>query len=109
MKIGLPNEPRRPQIRKIYTVYMRNNKKIAADVDSQVRFFTLKFLLQHDNDVWSQESEVLMKNLSGAEIEGLLDHCLQRLIKSSNKVEIHPKTDEKLMVDYCDFSHALET
>ncbi len=36
MEIGLPNETGRAQILKIHTARMRDNKKIAADVDLQV-------------------------------------------------------------------------
>ena len=39
MEIGLPSEPGRAQILKIHTARMRDNKKIAADVDLQVRYF----------------------------------------------------------------------
>jgi ATP-dependent 26S proteasome regulatory subunit len=38
MEIGLPSETGRAQILKIHTARMRDNKKIADDVDLQVRF-----------------------------------------------------------------------
>ncbi|XP_057377840.1 vesicle-fusing ATPase 1-like [Daphnia carinata] len=94
MEIGLPNETGRAQILKIHTARMRDNKKIAPDVDLQ-------------------ELAVLTKNFSGAEIEGLVraaqSTALNRLIKASNKVEVDPEAGEKLMVDRGDFLHALET
>nr|CAH0108085.1 unnamed protein product [Daphnia galeata] len=94
MEIGLPSETGRAQILKIHTARMRDNKKIAPDVD----------LL---------ELAVLTKNFSGAEIEGLVraaqSTALNRLIKASNKVEVDPEAGEKLMVDRGDFLHALET
>ena len=37
MEIGLPNEAGRAQILKIHTARMRENKKIASDVDLLVR------------------------------------------------------------------------
>ncbi|KZS12965.1 Vesicle-fusing ATPase [Daphnia magna] len=94
MEIGLPSETGRAQILKIHTARMRDNKKIAPDVDLQ-------------------ELAVLTKNFSGAEIEGLVraaqSTALNRLIKASNKVEVDPEAGEKLMVDRGDFLHALET
>lgn len=39
MEIGLPNETGRGQILKIHTARMRDNKKIASDVDLQVTYF----------------------------------------------------------------------
>ncbi|EFX71294.1 hypothetical protein DAPPUDRAFT_60285 [Daphnia pulex] len=94
MEIGLPSETGRAQILKIHTARMRDNKKIASDVDLQ-------------------ELAVLTKNFSGAEIEGLVraaqSTALNRLIKASNKVEVDPEAGEKLMVDRGDFLHALET
>ncbi|XP_046636023.1 vesicle-fusing ATPase 1-like [Daphnia pulicaria] len=94
MEIGLPSETGRAQILKIHTARMRDNKKIASDVDLQ-------------------ELAVLTKNFSGAEIEGLVraaqSTALNRLNKASNKVEVDPEAGEKLMVDRGDFLHALET
>nr|SVE74412.1 EOG090X0CAY [Daphnia barbata] len=93
MEIGLPNESGRAQILKIHTARMRDNKKIAPDVDLQ-------------------ELAALTKNFSGAEIEGLVraaqSTALNRLIKASSKVEVDPEASEKLLVDRGDFLHALE-
>ncbi|EFX83007.1 hypothetical protein DAPPUDRAFT_240520 [Daphnia pulex] len=93
MEIGLPSETGRAQILKIHTARMRDNKKIASDVDLQ-------------------ELAVLTKNFSGAEIEGLVraaqSTALNRLIKASNKAEVDPEAVEKLMVERRDFLHALE-
>lgn len=93
MEIGLPSESGRAQILKIHTARMRDNKKIAPDVDLQ-------------------ELAVLTKNFSGAEIEGLVraaqSTALNRLIKASSKVEVDPEAGEKLMVDRKDFLHAFE-
>ena len=113
MEIGLPNELGRAQILKIHTARMRDNKKIAGDVDLQVSWavhknklfiYSLLFLLQ--------ELAVLTKNFSGAEIEGLVraaqSTALNRLIKASSKVEVDPEAGEKLMVSRSDFLHALE-
>ncbi|EFX83075.1 hypothetical protein DAPPUDRAFT_240599 [Daphnia pulex] len=76
MEIGLPSETGRVQILLIHTARMRENKKMAADVDLQ-------------------ELAVLTKNFSGAEIEGLVraaqSTALSRFIKASNKVEIDPE------------------
>jgi vesicle-fusing ATPase len=38
MEIGLPSETGRAQILKIHTARMRDNKKIASDVDLQVLY-----------------------------------------------------------------------
>ncbi|EFX83077.1 hypothetical protein DAPPUDRAFT_48480, partial [Daphnia pulex] len=93
MEIGLPSETGRVQILLIHTARMRENKKMAADVDLQ-------------------ELAVLTKNFSGAEIEGLVraaqSTALSRFIKASNKVEIDPEAGEKLMIDRGHFLHALE-
>ncbi|XP_046439782.1 vesicle-fusing ATPase 1-like [Daphnia pulex] len=93
MEIGLPSETGRFQIFIIHTARMRDNKRMAADVDLQ-------------------ELAVLTKNFSGAEIEGLVraaqSTALSRFIKASNKVEIDPEAGEKLMVDRGHFLHALE-
>lgn len=112
MEIGLPNETGRGQILKIHTARMRDNKKIASDVDLQVID-----LCDHIDTIYStvnwQELAVLTKNFSGAEIEGLVraaqSTALNRLIKASNKVEVDPEAGEKLMVNREDFLHALET
>ncbi|XP_046439746.1 vesicle-fusing ATPase 1-like isoform X2 [Daphnia pulex] len=93
MEIGLPSETGRFQIFIIHTARLRDNKRMAADVDLQ-------------------ELAVLTKNFSGAEIEGLVraaqSTALSRFIKASNKVEIDPEAGEKLMVDRGHFLHALE-
>lgn len=44
MEIGLPSESGRAQILKIHTARMRDNKKIAPDVDLQVTE-----LIKHDS------------------------------------------------------------
>lgn len=43
MEIGLPNETGRAQILKIHTARMRENKKIASDVDLQVWYLSIYF------------------------------------------------------------------
>ncbi|KAK3593526.1 hypothetical protein CHS0354_037052 [Potamilus streckersoni] len=93
MEIGLPDENGRVQICNIHTTTMRENKKLADDVDIP-------------------EIAALTKNFSGAEIEGLVraaqSTAMNRLIKASNKVEVDPDAGEKLKVCRADFMHALE-
>jgi vesicle-fusing ATPase len=42
MEIGLPSETGRVQILLIHTARMRENKKMAADVDLQVQTYNIK-------------------------------------------------------------------
>ena len=92
-KIGLPDEHGRLQIINIHTATMRENGKMASDVDLK-------------------ELSVLTKNFSGAEIEGLVkaatSTAMNRLIKASSKVEVDPEAMEKILVTRKDFMHALE-
>ncbi|KAL4217085.1 hypothetical protein ACF0H5_023541 [Mactra antiquata] len=93
MEIGLPDEGGRLQILKIHTNLMRENDKLAEDVDLS-------------------ELAYLTKNFSGAEIEGLV-RCSQatamnRLIKAASKVEVDPEAGTKLRVTRQDFLHSLE-
>lgn len=93
MEIGLPDEPGRLQILNIHTAVMRENDKLATDVDLG-------------------ELATLTKNFSGAEIEGLV-RCAQatamnRLIKAASKVEVDPEAGEKLRICRLDFLHSLE-
>ncbi|XP_013418783.1 vesicle-fusing ATPase [Lingula anatina] len=93
MEIGLPDENGRVQILNIHTATMRENGKLADDVDN------LKLA-------------ELTKNFSGAEIEGLVraatSTAMNRLIKASNKVEIDPDAPDRLKVTWADFMNALE-
>ena len=93
IEIGLPNEQGRLQILHIHTSRMRDNKKMASDVDLN-------------------ELAVLTKNFSGAEIEGLVrsaqSTALNRLIKAASKVQVDPDAGDKLLVDRDDFLSALE-
>lgn len=93
MEIGLPDEHGRLQIINIHTATMRENGKMAPDVDLK-------------------ELSVLTKNFSGAEIEGLVkaatSTAMNRLIKASSKVEVDPEAMEKILVTRKDFMHALE-
>lgn len=93
MEIGLPDEFGRSQIIAIHTATMRENNKLATDVNIE-------------------ELAVLTKNFSGAEIEGLVraatSTAMNRLIKASSKVEVDPDAIEKLNVTRSDFLHALE-
>ena len=75
---GLPDEPGRLQILGIHTTVMRENDKLATDVDLT-------------------ELATLTKNFSGAEIEGLV-RCAQatamnRLIKVSGSAIIPLNTN----------------
>jgi len=93
IEIGLPKESGRMQILNIHTNVMRNNGKLAADVDLG-------------------ELAGLTKNFSGAEIEGLVraaQSCaLNRLVKADSKVAVDLDAAEKLLVSRADFMHALE-
>ncbi|CAH1249305.1 vesicle-fusing ATPase-like [Branchiostoma lanceolatum] len=93
MEINLPDEAGRKQIFEIYVARMRDNGKLAPDVDID-------------------ELSVVSKNFSGAEIEGLVraaqSTAMNRLIKASNKVEVDPEAAEKVMVSKNDFLNALE-
>ncbi|XP_014665665.1 PREDICTED: vesicle-fusing ATPase 2-like [Priapulus caudatus] len=93
MEIGLPAEDGRVQILKIHTAKMRENDKLAADVD-------LFELAQ------------ITKNFSGAEIEGLVraatSTALNRLVKASSKVEVDPNAIEKIKISREDFLNAFQ-
>lgn len=93
MEIGLPDEKGRLQILNIHTHIMKENGKLAPDVDIE-------------------ELAALTKNFSGAEIEGLVkaaqSTAMNRLIKATNKVEVDPDAVEKLLITRKDFIHALE-
>ncbi|KAK3083217.1 hypothetical protein FSP39_017075 [Pinctada imbricata] len=93
MEIGLPDEHGRVQILNIHTNVMRENGKLAPDVNLQ-------------------ELATLSKNFSGAEIEGLVRSAqsiaMNRLIKAASKVEVDPDAIEKLLITRKDFLHALE-
>ncbi|KAK2193402.1 hypothetical protein NP493_13g06000 [Ridgeia piscesae] len=92
--LGLPDEHGRMQILNIHTAKIRENKKLA-----------------HDVDIDELASET--KNFSGAEIEGLIraatSTAMNRLIKAKDKVEVDPDAIEKLMVTKADFKSALAT
>ncbi len=92
IEIGLPKESGRVQILNIHTRKMRENGKLAKDVD-------VKSMAK------------VTKNFSGAELEGLVraaQSCaLNRLVKASSKVEVDPDAAEKLVVCSKDFEHAL--
>ncbi|KAI0225598.1 Vesicle-fusing ATPase [Lamellibrachia satsuma] len=94
MEIGLPDEHGRVQILNIHTAKIRENKKLAQDVDID-------------------ELAAETKNFSGAEIEGLIraatSTAMNRLIKAKDKVEVDPEAIEKLMVTKADFMSALAT
>jgi vesicle-fusing ATPase len=93
MEIGLPDEPGRVQIFQIHTSKMRENKKLAGDVNME-------------------ELAHLTKNFSGAEIEGLVraaqSYAMNRLIKVDSKVHVDPEAAEKVQVNMNDFRTALE-
>ncbi|CAG2254590.1 NSF [Mytilus edulis] len=93
MEIGLPDEYGRTQILNIHTTTMRENGKMAPDVEIK-------------------ELATMTKNFSGAEIEGLVkaatSTAMNRLIKASSKVEVDPEAMEKILVTRKDFLHALE-
>ncbi|XP_022098998.1 vesicle-fusing ATPase-like isoform X2 [Acanthaster planci] len=92
MEIGLPNEEGRLQILDIYVSKMRENKKLAADVNLE--------------ELASQT-----KNFSGAEIAGLVrasqSLAMNRMIKASSKVEVDYEAAEKMQVQKSDFMIAL--
>ncbi|XP_064598208.1 vesicle-fusing ATPase-like [Liolophura sinensis] len=93
MEISLPDEDGRVQILNIHTATMRENKKLAPDVNIA-------------------ELAAVTKNFSGAEIEGLVraatSTAMNRLIKASAKVEVDPDAPSKLLVTKQDFLNALE-
>ncbi|RUS91129.1 hypothetical protein EGW08_001154, partial [Elysia chlorotica] len=93
MEISLPNEHGRSQILNIHTETMRNNNKLAEDVDLA-------------------ELASVTKNFSGAEIEGLVraaqSTAMNRLIKATSKVEVDTDAVEKLKITRSDFLHALQ-
>jgi vesicle-fusing ATPase len=92
MEIGLPDEIGRGQILRIHTCRMKDNGKLAPDVDLA-------------------ELASSTKNFSGAEIEGLvraaISTAMNKLVKATSKVEIDPEASEKLQVTMADFRHAL--
>ncbi|XP_077997799.1 vesicle-fusing ATPase-like [Glandiceps talaboti] len=93
MEIGLPKEEGRKQIFEIYVHRMRENGKLAKNVDVD-------------------ELAVITKNFSGAEIEGLVraaqSTAMNRLIKASSKVEVDENAADDLVVTKADFEHALD-
>lgn len=93
MEIGLPDEHGRTQILNIHTETMRNNNKLASDVNIA-------------------ELASVTKNFSGAEIEGLVraaqSTAMNRLIKATSKVEVDTEAIEKLKITRADFLHALQ-
>ncbi|CAL1535664.1 unnamed protein product [Lymnaea stagnalis] len=93
MEIGLPDEHGRTQILNIHTETMRNNNKMASDVNIA-------------------ELASVTKNFSGAEIEGLVraaqSTAMNRLIKATSKVEVDTEAIEKLKITRADFLHALQ-
>ncbi|XP_033628935.1 vesicle-fusing ATPase-like [Asterias rubens] len=94
MEIGLPSEEGRVQIFDIYVSKMRENKKLAPDVNII-------------------ELASLTKNFSGAEIAGLVraaqSLAMNRMIKASSKVEVDYEAAEKMQVQKADFMVALDT
>merc|ERR1719300_337337 len=93
VEIGLPREDGRVQILNIHTNVMKQNKKLADDVNMA-------------------ELAALTKNFSGAELEGLVraaQSCaLNRLVKADAKVEVDLEAAEELLVTRADFLHALK-
>lgn len=118
MEIGLPDEKGRLQILSIHCSKMYSHKKIATDVDLNVRWSGSEYASRCGTWSWFscfilwQELSLLTKNFSGAEIEGLVraaqSTAMNRLIKASNKVEVDPQALEKLLVQREDFLHALD-
>lgn len=93
MEISLPDEHGRHQILGIHTSKIRENGKLADDVD--VRELAAK-----------------TKNFSGAELAGLVRAAtvtaMNRLVQASEKVQVDPDAIDKLCVTRHDFLHALE-
>ena len=93
VEIGLPKENGRVQILNIHTNTMKDNKKLAGDVNIE-------------------ELAALTKNFSGAEIEGLVraaQSCaLNRLVKPDGGVSVDTEAIESLKITRADFLHALE-
>ena len=94
VEISLPDENGRREIFNIHTRKMRENRRLAADVDLQAL-------------------ARLSKNFSGAEIEGLVrsaaSYSLNRVVNFSNAAQtISPADYDKLTLCNDDFLHALE-
>ncbi|XP_053205640.1 vesicle-fusing ATPase 1-like [Panonychus citri] len=93
IEISLPDEKGREQILKIHTKKMKENGRLADDVDIQ-------------------ELAAKTKNFSGAELEGLVraaqSAAMTRIIRPKSKVEIDSEALNKLIVCRSDFLHALE-
>ena len=93
VEIGLPKEKGRIQILNIHTNTMKENKKLASDVNIE-------------------ELATLTKNFSGAELEGLVraaQSCaLNRLVKADGGVSVDTEAVESLRITRADFLHALD-
>lgn len=93
MEISLPDEQGRLQILNIHTERLRENRKLASDVNLA-------------------ELASSTKNFSGAEIEGLcraaVSTSMNRLVKAKVKVEVDPDAIERLVVTRDDFLNALQ-
>jgi len=93
VEIGLPREDGRVQILNIHTNVMKQNKKLADDVNMA-------------------ELAALTKNFSGAELEGLVraaQSCaLNRLVKADGGVSVDTEAIEHLRITRADFLHALD-
>ncbi|CAF1616581.1 unnamed protein product, partial [Didymodactylos carnosus] len=93
IEIGLPDKNGRLQILNIHTALMRQNQKLADDVDLK-------------------EFSELTRNYSGAEIEGLvraaMSFAMNRHIKAGKRVEVDPEAADKLKICRADFMHAFE-
>ncbi|EME81148.1 uncharacterized protein MYCFIDRAFT_49254 [Pseudocercospora fijiensis CIRAD86] len=92
MEISLPDEPGRQQILKIHTTKMRDNGKLASDVNLA-------------------ELAKLTRNFSGAEISGLVksasSFALQRHIKGGTVAALSDDINE-MQIHMQDFLNALE-
>ncbi|XP_033096402.1 vesicle-fusing ATPase-like, partial [Anneissia japonica] len=93
MEISLPDEEGRTQIFEIYVNKMRDNNKMAKDVDIK-------------------ELAIVTKNYSGAEIAGLVraaqSLAMNRVIKADSRVEVNYEAAEKIQVTRNDFNMAME-